>query len=65
MCSLPDGWVVKALGDVALVSAGNSAPQDKELFENGAFPFIRTSDVGKIKEKCFFRDLPILAGGLQ
>lgn len=44
------GWKIKKLGDIATVSSGNSAPQKKELFENGNFPFIRTSDVGKIKK---------------
>ncbi len=37
-----------ALGDVATVGAGNSAPQDEELFKKGTYSFIRTSDVGKI-----------------
>jgi type I restriction enzyme S subunit len=44
------GWKLKKLGEVAVVSSGNSAPQKKELFENGIFPFIRTSDVGQIKK---------------
>lgn len=37
------------LGDVASVLTGNSAPQDKTYFVNGEIPFVRTSDVGKIK----------------
>ena len=36
------------LGNVAEVSSGNSAPQNRYLFENGSYPFCRTSDVGKI-----------------
>lgn len=36
------------LGDVADISAGNSAPQDETLFENGIYPFCRTSDIGKV-----------------
>ena len=40
----------KTLGEVADVKSGNAAPQDKKLFSNGEFPFIRTSDVGIIKE---------------
>ena len=40
----------KTLGEVANVKSGNPAPQDKKLFSNGEFPFIRTSDVGIIKE---------------
>ena len=47
---LPKGWEIKKLGNVAVVSSGNSAPQKKELFDNGTYPFIRTSDVGKIKK---------------
>ncbi|AYQ56452.1 restriction endonuclease subunit S [Bathymodiolus thermophilus thioautotrophic gill symbiont] len=47
---LPKGWEVKKLGEISLVGAGNSAPQNKELFKNGKYFFIRTSDVGKIKK---------------
>jgi type I restriction enzyme S subunit len=36
------------LKNVALVSSGNSAPQDQAFFEEGNFNFYRTSDVGKI-----------------
>ena len=37
-----------SLKDVASVGAGNSAPQDQNLFEKGKHPFIRTSDVSNI-----------------
>jgi type I restriction enzyme S subunit len=47
---MKQGWVIKKLGDVSTVSSGNSAPQKKELFEDGIFPFIRTSDVGQIRK---------------
>ena len=42
-------WKTVKLGDVSEVKAGNSAPQDDALFENGLYPFVRTSDVGAIK----------------
>jgi type I restriction enzyme S subunit len=42
-------WPVKTLGEVAVVGAGNSAPQDKELFRNGVHRFVRTSDVGQVR----------------
>ena len=42
-------WKTVKIGNVAEVKAGNSAPQDKSLFEGGTHPFVRTSDVGKIK----------------
>jgi type I restriction enzyme S subunit len=48
--NLPMGWEIKRLGDIAIVSSGNSAPQKKEFFDNGCFPFFRTSDVGKIRK---------------
>jgi type I restriction enzyme M protein len=40
---------LKTLKEIADIKSGNSAPQDKKFFDNGEFPFIRTSDVGKIK----------------
>jgi len=43
------GWRVVPLGEVTAIGAGNPAPQDKADFEGGAFPFIRTSDVGQIR----------------
>lgn len=45
------------LGDVAEISAGNSAPQDEKLFENGIYPFCRTSDVGKVHISSNFTDI--------
>src|SRR3989344_8492575 len=41
-------WETKTLGEVCEIGAGNSAPQKKEMFEEGEYPFFRTSDVGKI-----------------
>lgn len=41
-------WPKVRLGDVCKITAGNSAPQDKALFQGGKYPFIRTSDVGEI-----------------
>lgn len=43
------GWQYKALGEVAKVGAGNSAPQDAAFFIDGSHPFFRTSDAGRIK----------------
>ena len=37
-----------SLKDIATIRAGNSAPQGSEYFEGGLFPFVRTSDVGKV-----------------
>lgn len=41
-------WPTKKLGEVCDIGAGNSAPQKKEFFINGKYPFFRTSDVGAI-----------------
>jgi type I restriction enzyme S subunit len=43
-----DNWEVKKLGETTALSSGNSAPQNKELFEDGKYPFFRTSDIGQI-----------------
>jgi len=47
---LPKDWQIKKLGEVCEVGAGNSAPQDKDLFLKGTYPFFRTSDVGRVKK---------------
>lgn len=46
--TIPAGWQEKTLGEVCKISSGNSAPQLISLFENGKYPFFRTSDVGSI-----------------
>jgi type I restriction enzyme S subunit len=44
-----DEWQARMLGEVAQVSAGNSAPQNKALFANGTHPFFRTADAGRLR----------------
>jgi len=41
-------YPIVKLEDVAVVETGNSAPQNRALFEGGKYPFFRTSDVGKV-----------------
>lgn len=43
------GWQQTTLGEIAHIGAGNSAPQENELFTNGTHPFFRTSDAGRIR----------------
>ena len=43
---IDSSWPLIELGKIATVRAGNSAPQGRQYFENGKFPFIRTADVG-------------------
>ena len=49
------GWEMVAIGKIATVQAGNSAPQGNEYFEGGQFPFIRTADVGAVHRSAHFR----------
>lgn len=42
-------WRYAQLKEVADIGSGNSAPQKKDLFEGGIYPFIRTSDVGQVR----------------
>ena len=46
---MKNDWQTKSLGDVADVSAGNSAPQDESLFKDGTHPFFRTADSGRVR----------------
>lgn len=41
-------WKTKKLGEVCVIAAGNSAPQDKKLYVDGRYPFFRMSDVGRV-----------------
>lgn len=42
-------WPIVTLSEIAAIGAGNSAPQDPKLFRDGTIPFIRTSDVGRVR----------------
>lgn len=55
LCS--NGVEFRELGEIAEVSAGNSAPQEKKLFQNGIYPFCRTSDVGKVHNSIDFHQI--------
>lgn len=46
---MKEGWKTQTLGEVAKITAGNSAPQDGSLFKNGTYPFFRTADAGRIR----------------
>lgn len=46
-----------SLSEVAEISSGNSAPQNEELFENGVYPFCRTSDVGQVHLSSDFKEI--------
>jgi len=53
-------WPMVKLGEVAQVSAGDGAPQDKKCFLGGTIPFFRTSDIGAVHldaNLCESRDL--------
>ncbi len=41
-------WDLIELGEIAIISSGNSAPQGEQYFKEGKFPFYRTSDVGNV-----------------
>jgi len=42
------GWEKKEIGKICKIFSGGSAPQGKQFFENGKYPFFRTSDVGAV-----------------
>jgi type I restriction enzyme, S subunit len=42
------GWEEKGLGKFCKISSGGSAPQGKQFFKNGKYPFFRTFDVGAV-----------------
>lgn len=41
-------YPTKKLGEICKISSGGSAPQGKKYFQNGKYPFFRTSDVGTV-----------------
>ena len=43
------GWKTVKLSEIALIGAGNSAPQETEDFSEDGPLFVRTSDVGEVK----------------
>ena len=54
---LNSNFELVSLSEVAEISSGNSAPQNVELFENGIYPFCRTSDVGQVHLSSDFKEI--------
>jgi len=54
---LPEEWKIGLLGEVAEIRSGNSAPQKREVFVGGKYPFCRTSDVGKVHISNNFKEI--------
>jgi type I restriction enzyme M protein len=50
-------WPMVGLGEICDVSSGNSAPQEKDLFKDGKYPFFRTSDVGAVHSSDNLKDV--------
>jgi type I restriction enzyme S subunit len=46
--TMKNNWQTKKINEVCSVGAGNSAPQKREFFKDGKYPFFRTSDAGAI-----------------
>lgn len=44
---MKNNWQTKKISEVCDIGAGNSAPQKKEFFVGGKYPFFRTSDIGR------------------
>ncbi|MEM0066604.1 MAG: restriction endonuclease subunit S, partial [Sulfolobales archaeon] len=48
---IPKEWKIATLKDIALISSGNTAPQEKKYFEGGKFPFIRVQHLNNLEEQ--------------
>ncbi|MEM3806107.1 MAG: restriction endonuclease subunit S, partial [Desulfurococcus sp.] len=48
---IPKDWKIATLKDIALISSGNTAPQEKKYFEGGKFPFIRVQHLNNLEEQ--------------
>jgi type I restriction enzyme, S subunit len=52
---LPKGWVEATIDDIAIVEAGNPAPQGEKYFEDGKYPFVRVQDMGRLNSSPLLR----------
>ncbi|VEU63015.1 restriction endonuclease subunit S domain-containing protein [Mycoplasmopsis bovirhinis] len=50
----PNDLTYKKLNEVAVVTAGNSAPQKKQYYTNGKYLFCSTAGVGQVKKSVDF-----------
>ena len=53
---LPKGWVWTRVGEISLIEAANPAPQGKEHFENGTYPFVRVQDMGNLGNNVYIQN---------
>jgi type I restriction enzyme S subunit len=53
---LPSSWEWVKIKDIAILSSGNPAPQGKQYFENGVFPFVRVRDMGQLNQNVYLNN---------
>lgn len=53
---LPTGWLWTKLGEISSLGAGNPAPQGKQYFDNGIYPFVRVQDMGSLGNHVYIYD---------
>ena len=56
LLKLPKDWVRARLGEISILGTGSPAPQGKEYFENGVYPFVRVQDMGNLGNKVYIHD---------
>ena len=52
---VPEGWEVVRLGEIAQVRSGAGFPLDKQGQRNGAYPFIKVSDMNLVGNETYIR----------
>ena len=66
--SIPDGWQVVRLGDVATMSQGGTPRKDRSEYWDGHIPFVTGADltkfrIGRRNARSFLTDQGLYSGG--
>jgi type I restriction enzyme S subunit len=58
---IPEDWEVVKLEYICEVNSGDTAPQDKEYFENGEIPFVRMQHLNDLEENKYVKNFDLIS----
>jgi type I restriction enzyme S subunit len=61
MDKIPKDWKVVKLEYICEVNGGDTAPQEKEYFENGEIPFVRMQHLNNLEENKYVKNFDLIS----
>jgi type I restriction enzyme S subunit len=57
---IPEEWRIQRLTELASITSGNTAPQDRKYFKNGLYPFIRVHHLNDLESGKYLKNFDLI-----